>query len=796
MEGKQEDWCLLVAIVLGSLFLCASQVSADDKVERNTSDKLSLGGTLIPLQNTSWLVSPNQTFSAGFYEVGDNAYAFGVWYTHTANLTVVWTVNRDQPVNGRDSRLDLQTDGNLLLSDANGTTVWETHTGSKDLNVKEAVLLESGNLVLLNSSGASVWESFDYPTDTLLPHQPLKGNTQLVSRLGAGSITSGYYRLYFDYDNILRLRYQTSFAASNYWPIPYLAIFDNGRSSYNISRYAVLDASGVFKSSDNFGFTAWDYGLNLTRRLTLDSDGNLRLYTLQEDKGIWDVSWIALTEECSVHGLCGTNGLCIYNPEATCSCPPGFRIKDPADRFKGCERNVELVDPGSSAVELVYLSHTDFYGNDLVGYGNGLSLEECKRYCMNDSECQGFSYVPNGSGRCYPKNQLLNGYRSAGVANDMYIKVSINDSSLVNSTATSEIRPNCSSFGALVTESSNFQARKKRSVIKYPLGFAVAFGVMEIVCITLGWWYMFREHDDSFDFDRQGYSAIPMGFKKFSFAELKKATNNFSIKLGEGGFGSVYKGILADEKVVAVKQLEGVSQSEDQFWAEVSIIGRVHHMNLVRMFGFCAEGHHRLLVYEYVENGSLDRHLFTEGESLGWKERFMIAMGTAKALAYLHEECLEWILHCDVKPQNILLDRNFSPKVSDFGLSKLVDRDRAFSFSKVRGTRGYVAPEWVLNLPITAKADVYSFGIVLLEIVSGRNASNQSENLAQWVSKKVEEGKLLEVVDARLNGIIDTEEVEAVVRTALLCLEQDPGLRPSMSRVLEMLSRRPEMEKV
>ncbi|GLJ05535.1 hypothetical protein SUGI_0019740 [Cryptomeria japonica] len=309
-----------------------SQVSTD---ELNKLDKLSLGDSLIPQQNTTCLVSPNKTFSAGFYEVGINAYLFAVWYTHTVNLTLVWAANRDQPVNGRVSRLQLQIDGNLLLSDANGSTVWETHTASNNLDVKEILLLETGNLVMLNSSGQSVWESFENPTDTLLHHQLLRGNGQLVSSLRSGSTTSGYYRLYFDYDNILRLRFQSSYSASNYWPTPYLPIFDNGRSSYNVSRFAVLDSFGGFKSSDNFPFTAWDYGPNLKRRLTLDSDGNLRLYTLEENKGIWNTSWIALPE-CSIHGLCGINGLCIYNPKATCTCPPGFHMKDTADRFKGC----------------------------------------------------------------------------------------------------------------------------------------------------------------------------------------------------------------------------------------------------------------------------------------------------------------------------------------------------------------------------------------------------------------------------------------------------------------------------
>ncbi|GLJ04997.1 hypothetical protein SUGI_0009000 [Cryptomeria japonica] len=300
-------------------------------------------------------------------------------------------------------------------------------------------------------------------------------------------------------------------------------------------------------------------------------------------------------------------------------------MKDPTNSFKGCERNVEIADLGSGAAQFVYLSHTDLYGNDLSGYAEGVSLEECRKRCMNDSQFSGFGYVSNG-GKRYPKGKLINGYRSPGVPNDMYIRVSINDFSLLNSTIPSEVPTNSSSSVTLISDSRNYR-RSKKSVIKYPLGFAIVIGVVEIVCITLGWLYNLRERNNGFDFDRQEYSAIPMGFKKFIFAQLKKATENFTIKLGEGGFIT---------------------------------------MNLARMFGFCAEGHHRLPVYEIVENGSLDKYLFTESEALGWKEKFAIVVGTAKGLAYLHEECLEWILHCDVKPQNILLDEKFCPKVSDF----------------------------------------------------------------------------------------------------------------------------------
>jgi serine/threonine protein kinase len=172
---------------------------------------------------------------------------------------------------------------------------------------------------------------------------------------------------------------------------------------------------------------------------------------------------------------------------------------------------------------------------------------------------------------------------------------------------------------------------------------------------------------------------------------------------------------LDDKRVVTVKELTDITQGEEEFWAEVSVIGRINHTNLVRMFGFCSESKHRLLLYEHTENQSLDKHLFENSIILQWRERLDAALGTAKGLVYLHHECLEWIIHCDVKPENILLTRNFEPKIADFGLAKLTKRDGpGFDFSHMRGTMGYKVPEWTLSLPITSKADVYSYGVVLL----------------------------------------------------------------------------------
>ncbi|XP_042939632.1 putative receptor protein kinase ZmPK1 [Carya illinoinensis] len=239
-------------------------------------------------------------------------------------------------------------------------------------------------------------------------------------------------------------------------------------------------------------------------------------------------------------------------------------------------------------------------------------------------------------------------------------------------------------------------------------------------------------------------------------------------------------GILPDKRVAAIKRLDEANQGEAEFLAEVNTIGRLIHMNLIDIWGYCAEGKHRLLVYEYMEHGSLAEKL-TSNE-FDWKKRFDIAVGTAKGLAYLHEECLEWVLHCDVKPHNIFLDSNYQPKVADFGLSKLLNtggHDHS-SFSKMRGTRGYMAPEWVYNLPITSKVDVYSYGIVVLEMVTGKSPTGTQHSSSGGGAK--EQTRL----DTEVREKIMHADGEAS-RVALQCVAEDKDDRPTMTQVVEML---------
>ncbi|XP_057971043.1 putative receptor protein kinase ZmPK1 isoform X2 [Malania oleifera] len=709
--------------------------------------------------------------------------------------------NRDSPVNGRGSKITLRRDGMLALTDVDDSIVWETHNTSAQ--IQRAELLNTGNLVLEDPQGKILWQSFDSPTDTLLPNQAFTKSKKLVSAPGKGRYSSGYFSFYYDNDNVLRLMYDGPDISSLYWPNPDNSVFQNGRTNYNSSRIAFLDDMGLFSSSDKLQFRAADFGFGVKRRLTMDYDGNLRLYTLNST-GMWVVSWVALDEQCKVHGLCGRNAICVYTPEPKCSCPPGYEESDPTNWNGGCKPMFRRGCSHSEQVKIVQLSQVDYYGFDL-NFSTSISIESCRKICVEDCQCEAFSYRLNGEGRCYTKSALFNGYKSPNFPGSIYLKL---PSSVDASEATvlKGSNPICGSNVSkiLIGSPSMYKISNTRVRWVYFYWFISAIGLIEVLFIVSGWWFLFRRHDTGVpSLLKDGYAAISSQFRRFSYAELKTVTWKFKEELGRGGFGVVYKGVLTDGRVVAVKKLGDVNQGVEEFWAEVSTIGRINHMNIVRMWGFCSEQRNQLLVYEYVENQSLDKHLFFSN-FLGWKERFKVVIGTAKGLAYLHDECLEWIIHCDVKPENILLDSEFEPKIADFGLAKLSQRGGPDSeFSRIRGTRGYMAPEWALNLPITAKVDVYSYGVVILEIVRGIRHLNwvaedgdceeQESELARFVrfvKRKTQSGEdswIEDIVDQRLNGQYSRNQAATVIEIGISCVEEDRSKRPTMGWVVQTL---------
>ncbi|KAL8534554.1 hypothetical protein ACS0TY_010534 [Phlomoides rotata] len=290
---------------------------------------------------------------------------------------------------------------------------------------------------------------------------------------------------------------------------------------------------------------------------------------------------------------------------------------------------------------------------------------------------------------------------------------------------------------------------------------------------------------------------------KYTYSELKKMTNNFNQRLGEGAYGTVYKGKLRSGPYVAVKMMKQSMASEQEFISEVGTIGRIHHVNVVQLIGFCVEGSKCALVYEYLPNGSLDRYIFNqqgiEVIALRYEKMYEIALGVARGIDYLHRGCDMQILHFDIKPHNILLDEKFHPKISDFGLAKLQPTEGSFVLTAARGTMGYMAPEmFYKNVGgVSYKADVYSFGMLLMEMASRRKNMNPFANdvgqiyFPSWVYEQLHAGKELEIKDA-------TEEerkmIKRVIVVALWCIQMKPSDRPAMNRVVEMLEGESELQ--
>ncbi|KAI9186159.1 hypothetical protein LWI28_014274 [Acer negundo] len=330
------------------------------------------------------------------------------------------------------------------------------------------------------------------------------------------------------------------------------------------------------------------------------------------------------------------------------------------------------------------------------------------------------------------------------------------------------------------------------------LGIVAAAVFLIILVFGILWWKGCLRPKSKMELDLKG---LDLHTGSFTLRQIKAATNSFdpANKIGEGGFGPVYKGVLADGSVIAVKQLSSKSkQGNREFVNEIGMISALQHPHLVKLYGCCIEGNQLLLVYEYLENNSLARALFGPEEhqlNLDWPTRHKICVGIARGLAYLHEESRLKIVHRDIKATNVLLDKDLKPKISDFGLAKLDEEDNTHISTRVAGTFGYMAPEYAMRGYLTDKADVYSFGIVALEIVSGRSNTSyrQKEDafyLLDWALILKDEGKLMELVDPKLDSNFNEEEVMVMINAALLCSDVSPTVRPSMSTVVSMLEGR------
>lgn len=342
--------------------------------------------------------------------------------------------------------------------------------------------------------------------------------------------------------------------------------------------------------------------------------------------------------------------------------------------------------------------------------------------------------------------------------------------------------------------------KKKKKKKKSPgliLGVSLSCSLLIIAVLVAAAMFRIKKAKDE---DRVEEWELDFGPHRFSYRELKKATNGFGDRelLGSGGFGKVYKGKLPDsDEYVAVKRISHESkQGVREFMSEVSSIGHLRHRNLVQLLGWCRRREDLLLVYDFMPNGSLDMYLFDENPKviLAWKQRFKIIKGVASGLLYLHEGWEQTVIHRDIKAANVLLDSEMNGRVGDFGLAKLYEHGSNPGTTRVVGTFGYLAPELTKSGKLTTSTDVYAFGAVLLEVACGRrpietNALPEELVMVDWVWSRWQSGDIRDVVDRRLNGEFDEEEVVMVIKLGLLCSNNSPEVRPTMRQVVMYLEK-------
>ncbi|KAL5797556.1 hypothetical protein ACOSQ2_002376 [Xanthoceras sorbifolium] len=730
------------------------------------SDTLSPGQSLSGNQT---LTSAGGIFELGFFTPGNSQnYYIGIWYKTLPNQTVVWVANRKEPLSDPfSSEFKLLEDGNLVLLNQSGAAVWSTNSSSKVLNSTIAKLFDNANFIISNALDSSgvIWQSFDQPTNHWLPGGKLgyrkltNGEFNLISWRSPENPAPSLFSLEIDKNgtsHLLMWNGTKPYWTSGEWTGKIFTLVPEIQSNFYVTNI-------TYVSNENESYFTYASAIpNALTRFKLDITGQLRQYVWQKDFGGWRLFWTRPSQQCEVYAFCGPFSVCNQKEEPLCVCMKGFEPKKPnnweaEDHTDGCVRRVPLQCDGKEKDRFLVMGNMFFPVNSESLAVE--SVEECESACLSNCSCNAFAY---DNGCLIWKGDLLNLQLVVSddkIGRDVHLRISKSD--LIQT----RVKP-----------------KKKTALI---VSAAIAgFCIVCALVLVILW--------------RRRSVGLLEGLEDslvlFKYRQLRRATNNFSEKLGEGAFGSVFRGTLSNATAIAVKELKDLQQGEKQFHTEVKTVGMIQHINLVRLRGFCAEASKRFLVYEYMPNGSLESLLFRKSSKiLDWQTRYTIATGTARGLAYLHEKCRDCIIHCDIKPENILLDAEYNPKVADFGLAKLMGREFSRVLTTMRGTRGYLAPEWISGEAVTAKADVFSYGMLLLEVISGRRNSEQLESgfdgyFPLLVANTVQNGEdVIGLLDDRLEGNAIIEELSRACKVACWCMQNDEKDRPTMGQVVQIL---------
>nr|XP_023903931.1 G-type lectin S-receptor-like serine/threonine-protein kinase SD1-1 [Quercus suber] len=496
--------------------------------------------------------------------------------------------------------------------------------------------------------------------------------------------------------------------------------------------------------------------------------------------GIWKVYSLRPRDYCDSYGLCGANGNCVLTASPVCQCLKAFKPKSPElwslmEWSQGCVRNKPLSCHTDGFVKFVDLKLPD---TTYSWVNISTSLDECRVKCLNNCTCMAYTNSDisgGGSGCAIWFGDLMDIRQIPAGGQDLYIRMSA-----------SELLGKC---------------KKIKIAVSVAAVLAVVSGTIVVgfyICRIRTNLKVKKEPKGIISHQNNEGQKEDLELPFLDLSTIVGATDNFALnnKLGEGGFGPVYKGILEDGQEIAIKRLSMNSgQGLNEFKNEVRLIAKLQHRNLVKLVACCIQGEEKMLVYEYMPNKSLDSFIFdqTKSKLLDWSMRFNIICGIGRGLQYLHQDSRLRIIHRDLKASNVLLDSEMNPKISDFGAAKTFGGDQSEgNTNRVFGTYGYMAPEYAFDGQFSTKSDVFSFGILLLEIISGKKSRgffhpNQSHNLIGYAWILWNEGRPLELTDECLRQSSTLSEVLRCIHISLLCVQQRPEDRPSMSSVIVML---------
>ncbi|XP_030444085.1 G-type lectin S-receptor-like serine/threonine-protein kinase CES101 isoform X2 [Syzygium oleosum] len=724
------------------------------------------------LTSNDTLVSRAGVFELGFFnDVASGIYYLGIWFRADPSRRAVW-VNRENPMIDSSCTLQIRYDGNLVLIDRRQTPMI-VNSGTVTTNANtSATLTDSGNLVL-KQGGAVIWQSFDYPTDTYLPGMKIglfSLNTDqsriqvLVSWVSPQNPSRGSFTLGVDYSGSTELsvwREDNVHMDIGFWDRErFRFIFANTSDGYNFSY--------VSNENETY-FTFSSKGTYASTWFVMASTGQLEEYNMIDANG--NISFSLVT-----HQLCrGSQG----GNSSNCLTSIPFMCEEGNDFLQ-----VNGTIPNSALVSTMHMG-----------------FNECEVLCQGNCSCKAFVFRQDNQTVCqhyYGNKKDLLRSRDGG-SGTFYVR------------------------GDTSAEKGG-KWKKSRLIVA---GALTSLSVLTLVLLSYLQWIRHKKKGDKVrngeetrrssettllrigveapakDLARAKKAEISQQRDRelalFTFSSIEVATDYFAPrnKLGEGGFGPVYKGQLPEGLEIAVKRLSKMSrQGLEEFKNKVTLISKLQHRNLVRLLGCCIEGEESILIYEYMPNKSLDSFIFDPAKRvlLDWRKRVGIIEGIAQGILYLHKYSRLRIIHRDLKTSNILLDSNMNPKISDFGMARIFGENETRAKTiRVVGTCGYMSPEYAMDGLFSEMSDVFAFGIILLEIVSGEKniaffECDHSLNLPGKAWNLWKEGKCTEFVDGTLATSCPENSVERLVQLGLLCVQERPTYRPTMSDVVSMLN--------